>query len=148
MYDGAHKPDGFNSSVIDPYFESLFQRIQHDTFVVPRSEWDLCGFDVRRGTYCPELWARDSNGIVCTYAYGKYTNGSDLLSSGYAKEAFPIVELQLAKAAWRLAGWLNAIAAIHFGVEGFDMSLPGLTQGAKYHDSRVSAQEVLGDMEL
>lgn len=42
-------------------------------------------------------------------------NGSDLLLDGYAKGAFHIVENQLAKAAWRTAGWLNAIASTYLG---------------------------------
>lgn len=71
--------------------------------------------DIERGTYCPELWAKDSNAIVCDYAYGRYENGTDLLKSGYAEGAFHIVENQLAKAAWRTAGWLNAIATVYLG---------------------------------
>lgn len=79
----------------------------------------MCDFDARRGTYCPELWAKDSNSIVCDYAYGRYVNDTDLLDSGYAAGAIHIVEQQLAKAAWRLSGWLNSLAerALNFDEE-------------------------------
>lgn len=101
------------------------------------SQWAICSFDIHRGTYCPELWAKDSNAIVCDYAYGRYVNGSDLLMDGYAKGAFHIVEEQLGKAAWRTAGWLNSIAGSHltsgsgsgsgngYDVDGEYMGLPG-----------------------
>ena len=38
-------------------------------------------------------------------------NGTDLLESGYASGAFPIVELQVSKGALRLAKWLNNLVA-------------------------------------
>lgn len=75
----------------------------------------MCTWGIHRGTYCPELWTQDSNAIVCDYAYSRYVNGSDLLHGGYAKGAFHIVELQLAKAAWRTAGWLKTIASQYLG---------------------------------
>ena len=81
------------------------------SFREPLFEWTAgCEFEINRGTLCPERWARDSNALVCDYAYGRYANGSDLYKDGYAAGAFHIVELQLAKAAWRTAGWLNTLA--------------------------------------
>jgi hypothetical protein len=84
------------------------------TFREPPSAWTAgCEFDIYRGALCPERWAQDSNAIVCDYAYGRYTNGSDLYKDGYAAGAFHIVELQLVKAAWRTAGWLNTLASAY-----------------------------------
>lgn len=90
--------------------------------------------DARRGTYCPERWAKDSNTIVCDYCYGRWVNGTDLLDSGYAAGALHIVEHQIAKAAWRLSGWFNFLAArllgpsevIGLGGEGALINVPGL----------------------
>lgn len=97
----------------------------------------MCNFDIHRGTYCPELWAQDSNAIVCDYAYGRYVNGSDLLLDGYAKGAFHIVENQLAKAAWRTAGWLNALASNYLDTteemeEDAMVELPGTKARGKH----------------
>lgn len=133
LFSQADRPNGFRDDVIDPYFQDLYQRIRDEqnhgrvTFREPISEWTSgCEFEITRGTWCPELWARDSNAIVCDYAYGRYTNGSDLYKDGYAAGAFHIVELQLAKAAWRTAGWLNTLANAYLRVPGTEMEHRGL----------------------
>ena len=117
LFSQTDHPSGFRDDAIDPYFQKLYQRIRDEqnhgkvTFREPISEWTSgCEFEINRGTWCAERWARDSNAIVCDYAYGRYTNGSDLYKDGYAAGAFHIIELQLAKAAWRTAGWLNTLA--------------------------------------
>lgn len=125
LYSQTNRPDGFRSDYIDPYFQELYQRIRGEqngriSFREPISEWNAgCKSALFRGTYCPELWAQDSNAIVCDYAYGRYVNGSDLYHDGYAAGAFHIVELQLAKAAWRTSGWLNTIASAYLGDGSF-----------------------------
>lgn len=117
----------------------------------------MCEWDVNRGTYCPELWAQDSNALVCDYAYGRlpagYDNGTDLLNdSDYAKGGIHIVENQLAKAAWRLSGWLNTIATNNFGSSSMDVGLPGTIDGdgTKPSNKRPGSSEQagLGDFEL
>lgn len=88
----------------------LVERSRADALPMPRDKWLLAG-DPSQALYWAQQWAEDSNAINCDFVYGRYRNGSDLyLDNGYAKDAFPIVELQIAKAAWRLGGWLNGIA--------------------------------------
>jgi hypothetical protein len=128
---------------------------------VPKRNWAMCDWDVHRGTYCPELWAQDSNAIVCDYAYGRlpkgYDNGTDLLRDcDYARGGLHIVETQMAKAAWRLSGWLNTIAVIHFGSTGMETEagLPGKADAAttwnndEWPSESESEQTVLGGFEL
>jgi acetoacetate decarboxylase len=88
------------------------------------------------------------------------------LSSGYAADAFEIVELQLAvsvcesfsllltdisqKAAWRVAGWLNSIALHELGTEVVPArDLPGLSSVVDSTHSQAQSlsgpQEVLRD---
>lgn len=112
--------DSFPADHIDPYFQWLYERIRDEqsgqiSFRQPMSQWwgESCSGATDRNTYCPELWAKDSNAIVCDYAYGRYVDGSDLYRDGYASGAFHIVQQQLAKAAWRTAGWLNTIASTY-----------------------------------
>lgn len=81
---------------------------------VPRDKWAMCKFEISRGTYCAELWAQDTNAINCDYVYKKPYKDVDLVKSSYVADAFPIVETQLAKAAWRLAGWLNAVIVYNY----------------------------------
>lgn len=109
LYAGTSKWDGFGDQQIDPYFATLLERMEKDVFKVPRKDWSTCGFDVQ-GAACPKGWAEDSHWLVCSAVYtSTFTNTTDLLKDGYAEKMFPIVELQLAKASWRLAGWLNAL---------------------------------------
>lgn len=54
-------------------------------------------------------WARDTNEWTCDYVYSQIFNGTDLATSGYAKGAYPIVEIQTAKAAVRMAAWFNKL---------------------------------------
>jgi hypothetical protein len=56
-------------------------------------------------------WAHESNAWTCDYVYNRVYNNTDLLASGYAQGAFPIVELQISKAALRLGTWLNILAS-------------------------------------
>ncbi|KAF3006285.1 hypothetical protein E8E14_008290 [Neopestalotiopsis sp. 37M] len=106
-------PKGPPATSLHPFFAYLVSRTRDDAFRQPRSTWALCDLDARRHTFCPEQWARDSNAIVCDYAYGRLVEGSDLLlgDDGYAQGAMHIVEQQIAKAAFRLAGWLDALVA-------------------------------------
>lgn len=119
----------------------------------------MCDWDWQRDTYCPELWAQDSNALVCDYAYGRlpagYDNGTDLLTdSDYARGAFHIVENQMAKAAWRLSGWLNYITHAYFRDSEMDLQMQSLPGGFEVDtpEGQVrlasSAQAVLGDFEL
>lgn len=58
---------------------------------------------------CGVRWAKESNSWTCEYVYKHTLKDTDLLSSGYAAGAYPIVELQIAKAVLRLATWLNRL---------------------------------------
>lgn len=60
---------------------------------------------------CALSWARETNAWTCDYVYSQLFNGTDLLTSGYAVGAYPIVELQVAKSALRLAHWLDTVVS-------------------------------------
>lgn len=110
LYYGASQPEGFSDQRLDPYFASLLERINDDSFSIPREDWAGCGFEIEKGDLCAKAWAEDSHALVCNAVYSRsVTNSTDLMKDGYAKEMFSVVELQLAKAAWRMAGWLNTL---------------------------------------
>ena len=43
------------------------------------------------------------------------------MESGHTSGAFHVVEIQLANAAWRLAGWMNSIATTCFRRPNFEV---------------------------
>lgn len=58
---------------------------------------------------CATTWATESNKWTCDYVYRGLRGDEDLGYNGYAEGAVPIVELQISKAAYRLATWLNKL---------------------------------------
>lgn len=62
---------------------------------------------------CVQGWAEESTGLACTYAYtdengNHIANGFDL-GTPYYDFTIPVIEMQLAKGAVRLAGLLNKV---------------------------------------
>ena len=98
----------FPNATLQPFFSNLVTRINHDQFFQPVAQWTACT-DVSTPVACALDWARDTNQWNCDYVYSQSFNGSNLLTSGYAEGAFPIVEIQTAKAAKRLSVWLNTL---------------------------------------
>lgn len=89
----------------------LVDRIKEDRFIEPTATWLEC-IDPFSPIDCALTWARESNAWTCAYVYhDRINNETDLLLDGYAQGAFPIIEVQISKAALRLATWLNLLAA-------------------------------------
>jgi hypothetical protein len=86
----------------------MVKRIKQDNFFSPTSEWVSCT-DPSTPVPCAISWARDTNEWTCDYVYSQIFNGTDLATSGYAEGAWPIVEIQTAKAALRMATWFNKL---------------------------------------
>ncbi|OAA61680.1 nuclease s1 [Niveomyces insectorum RCEF 264] len=57
-------------------------------------------------------WAQQSNAYVCTHVLpqGPAAIAGQELGSGYYEAAVPVVEVQIARAGYRLAAWLDLIA--------------------------------------
>ncbi|OJD21781.1 hypothetical protein ACJ73_06876 [Blastomyces percursus] len=104
----AKVDNGFSDQTIDPYFSKLLSRIKSDNFYIPTQEWAECT-DPSTPIACALAWSRDANALTCDYVFSQVFNGTDLLESGYASGAFPIVQLQVSKSALRLATWLNRL---------------------------------------
>jgi hypothetical protein len=103
----------FSNLSISPFMEYLLARIRSDSFFQPTNTWLKC-IDPGNPIECAMSWARESNAWTCDYVYNHNLNNTDLLTSGYAVGAFPIVELQISKAALRLGTWLNILASDNY----------------------------------
>ncbi|KAI1104010.1 S1/P1 nuclease [Jackrogersella minutella] len=57
-------------------------------------------------------WANESNAVVCTHVFpeGPQAIAGQELAGDYYEKAAPVIELQVAKAGYRLAAWLDLIA--------------------------------------
>lgn len=117
IYSLAQTPR-FSNLSIDPFFSDLVSRIREDTFPEPVASWAACT-DPSTPIECALRWARESNRWTCDYVFSQVFNGTtapdgngtvvDLMTSGYAAGAYPLVEMQVAKAAVRLGVWLNRV---------------------------------------
>lgn len=67
---------------------------------------------------CATTWATESNKWTCNYVYRRLRGDEDLGYNGYADGGVPIVELQISKAAYRLATWLNKLVVTEEHVFG------------------------------
>ncbi|KAI1177106.1 nuclease P1 [Nemania sp. FL0916] len=98
----------FKNNTLQPYFKDIVSRIRQDDFFIPTADWVSCT-DPGRPTGCALLWARETNDWTCDYVYSQLFNNTDVATSGYAEGAYPIVEIQVAKAALRMATWFNKL---------------------------------------
>ncbi|CAK7245349.1 MAG: hypothetical protein STHCBS139747_006929 [Sporothrix thermara] len=59
------------------------------------------------------IWARESNAYVCTHVLpqGPKAIVGQELGSSYYEDAAPVVEVQIARAGFRLAAWLDLLSA-------------------------------------
>lgn len=108
------KVTAFPHDELSTYFSFLVSRIKSDDFDVPTSGWLACS-DPATAADCALSWAHESNAWTCEYVYVNVFGGVDLVESGYAEGAYPIVELQVSKAALRLGTWLNRLVAAELG---------------------------------
>ncbi|KAF2401759.1 nuclease PA3 [Trichodelitschia bisporula] len=101
----------FPSTSLAPWSAALAARIatSPNSFLEPVKGWTAC-VTPATAAQCALEWARESNAWACKYVYAQLVNGTDV-SGSYAVGAGPVVEMQIGKAAVRLAAWLNALAA-------------------------------------
>ncbi|KAL5373601.1 hypothetical protein DPSP01_012600 [Paraphaeosphaeria sporulosa] len=107
-YTAAAATHPFSNQTIAPFFEGLVSRIRKDLFWEAPYMWLACS-DPSTPVECATRWARESNKWTCDYVYSRVNATSDLAEDGYAAGGVPIVELQISKAALRLATWLNKL---------------------------------------
>jgi len=91
--------------------KTLTTAIKTGTYKSDASSW-LTGIDIDDAQSSAMVWASDANAYVCSTVMpdGYTVLEKEDLSTTYYKTAIPVIELQLAKAGYRLAAWLNLIA--------------------------------------
>ncbi|KAF2659028.1 S1/P1 nuclease [Lophiostoma macrostomum CBS 122681] len=96
----------------------LVQEIETGKWKNQSAGW-LTGLDVRNGVDSAMVWATDANSYVCTTVIPQGEAGVEgkELDGAYYDAAIPVIQLQIAKAGYRLAAWLDAIVEAEKGVE-------------------------------
>ncbi|KAL2758437.1 hypothetical protein ACRALDRAFT_1061618 [Sodiomyces alcalophilus JCM 7366] len=91
--------------------EELAVQIREGKFVEEKEGW-LKDVDIDDATATALAWAREGNAYVCSHVLpeGPLAIEGQELSGEYYDKAAPVVELQIARAGYRMAAWLDLIA--------------------------------------
>lgn len=110
---------GYGLSDAEAWAWNLTGEIQRGIYAGEAEGW-LEGLDIGDAVGSAMVWARDANALVCKVVMPG--NASVLetgdLYPGYYEGAIDTVELQIAKAGYRLAAWLDAIVEDVLGGNG------------------------------
>ncbi|EPE35214.1 Phospholipase C/P1 nuclease [Glarea lozoyensis ATCC 20868] len=95
---------------------NLTETIKYGAYSKASASW-LDGLKLSDPVASSMVWARDTNSYVCSAVLPDGRNATEAVDLGgeYYAEALPVVQLQIAKAGYRLAGWLNLITASNVG---------------------------------
>ncbi|OIW31395.1 nuclease S1 [Coniochaeta ligniaria NRRL 30616] len=91
--------------------DELSQGIRTGKFEALRGEW-LDGVRLEESQEMALAWAREGNAFVCSHVLpeGPEAIVGQELGGKYFDAAAPVIELQVAKAGYRLAAWLDLVA--------------------------------------
>ena len=103
---------GYDLSDAKNWADNLTEEINSGMYKNVTSSW-ISDLDINDAQGTAMSWARDANKYVCSVVM---PDGADALQDGdlypdYYDGAIDTVELQIAKAGYRLAAWLDALAA-------------------------------------
>ena len=98
-----------STATLDSFSQTLIARIDSGSYSSQKASWVTC-VNPKTASNCALLWAQDANAYNCQYVLKTDESGKEL-DGTYYTGAEPIIELQLAKAGYRLGAYLNAIAA-------------------------------------
>lgn len=101
----------FSQATASAWAQNLTAEIEHGQYQEEAKKW-LDGLQFNQPIDSAMIWANDANSYVCTTVM---PNGPDTvlgqeLSGVYYETAIPVVRKQIAKAGYRLAAWLDAVA--------------------------------------
>jgi hypothetical protein len=110
---------GFDMDDARDWANSLIDEIRGGKYANATASW-LQGIVANDSIASSMHWAIDSNAYVCSTVVPEGEEGVEgqELSGGYYDSAIPVVQVQIAKAGYRLAAWLNLIITGSVGVGG------------------------------
>ncbi|QPH18810.1 hypothetical protein C2857_003910 [Epichloe festucae Fl1] len=89
----------------------LAGEVEHGKFAAQREAW-LKDLNFGDATETAMAWSREANAFVCTHVLpeGPKAIENQELGGDYFKKAGPVIEVQVARAGFRMAAWLDKIA--------------------------------------
>lgn len=123
---------GYDLSDAKNWADNLTAEINNGIYKNATSSW-VADLDINDAKGSAMSWARDANKLVCSVVM---PDGVEPLQDGdlypdYYNGAIDTIELQIAKGGYRLAAWLDAIAAKQ--VVARDTSRPWIMRHARNH---------------
>ena len=103
---------GSSKATAKSWAATLTTAIKTGTYKSASTGW-VGGMNISAAEAAALSWARESNKYVCSNVLAQgldFVEGTDL-SGNYTRAATPVVDEQIAKQGFRLAKWLDAIAA-------------------------------------
>ncbi|KAL8917594.1 MAG: hypothetical protein Q9172_005778 [Xanthocarpia lactea] len=100
---------GYSSAVITSFTNELIAAIDSGIYASQKASWVSCT-NVATARECALTWAQDANKLICAYVL-KDDETDNELNGAYYTGAKPYIELQIAKAGFRLATYVNNLAA-------------------------------------
>lgn len=103
---------GSTAAAYGAWAQILEARIDSGIYSSQKASWISCTniASQTQSKACALSWAQDANAINCQYVLKVDETGQEL-SGSYYDGAKPYIELQIAKGGYRLAAWINALAA-------------------------------------
>ncbi|KAL8789910.1 MAG: hypothetical protein Q9195_006620 [Heterodermia aff. obscurata] len=102
---------GNTTAVLMAFAAKLEAAIDTGAYASQKASWVKCAnVATAIQSTCALQWAQDANAYNCQYVLKANETGQEL-SGSYYTGAKPIIEIQIAKAGYRLAAWINALAA-------------------------------------
>lgn len=114
---------------MEDYVDDLVDKIHNGEYKSVASSWlSSYGFSDKANSGRLEAvieWARDTNGFDCSTVWPDYdANPEQDLIDSYYEKVIPVVDIQLAKAGYRMADWFNKLFA-----EDCPFNTKGSTEG-------------------
>ncbi|KAF2092571.1 nuclease S1 [Rhizodiscina lignyota] len=118
------KVGGYTMSDAQSWAKSLSSEIDSGSYSSDKDGW-LDGIDLSDPVTTAMGWATDSNAYVCSTVMPDGVSAVEKgdLDGDYYDSAIPIIELQIARAGYRLAAWLNLIATGETSLKICEMDL-------------------------
>lgn len=101
---------GYSLADARKWSEELVGEITSGKYANQSKSW-LEGINIKDSVASSMVWAKDANSFVCTTVMPQGADAvrGDELDGAYYDSAIPIIQLQIAKAGYRLAAWLDLI---------------------------------------